>query len=608
MTGLASLRDVLDRLAHPKILVLGDLILDRYTFGNAERVSPEAPVLVMRADDQQVRLGGAASVAFLLKALEAEVTLAGVVGDDAPAKTLKSLVSDAHVDGRLVRTDPSRPTTVKERFVGRAADRHPHQLLRVDAESRESLGRDLELQLANEIVEVLREHDALLISDYAKGVCTVRLLAAVFTAARVAGIPSIVDPARIADYGRYQRATLVKPNRAEAELAANRRILDPCDALSAGQRLCRQHEFGAVLVTLDAEGMALVQDDDSQELFGTEPREVYDITGAGDMVLATLGLCLGSDLSLYESIRLANTAAGLEVERLGVAPITRQELATALVHPPLPLGEGRGEGVGGGRGDGSAESRREGAGEAQPDQNKLTTLPPVVAGLPTEPQPPTAGLPSVSKPPRAAEHAAKLTTLPDLLPLLAHYRLGNKTIIFTNGCFDLLHVGHVACLEQAAALGDILVVAVNSDASVRALKGAGRPIIPERDRATLIAALACVDHVLIFEEPTPHKLLEAIRPDILAKGATTSEIAGHEVVEAYGGQVRRVGQPGAAPNVSTTAIIAQIYTAHPPPEPHALPPPSLPLGEGRGAGLGEEQRETHESENPAPTARAGPTP
>jgi D-beta-D-heptose 7-phosphate kinase/D-beta-D-heptose 1-phosphate adenosyltransferase len=494
---MSSLVSQFDKIKTPRVLVLGDLILDRYTFGNAERVSPEAPVLVLLADAQEVRLGGAASVAFLLRALGAHVTLAGVVGDDQAGRLLQKLVHDAGIDCTLVITDPNRPTTTKERFVGRAADRHPHQMLRVDSETREPIRLDVQDQILGDLTDRVYDHEALLISDYAKGVCSPRLLATVITAARIAEIPSIVDPARTADFGRYHRATLVKPNRFEAELASSRKIRTPQDALVAGQRLCRHHEFGAALITLDQEGMALVQDDESEELFPAEPREVYDITGAGDMALATLGVCLASKLPLQSAIRIANVAAGLEVERLGVAPVTRQELRAAL----LPSG--------------TAEPRPE---------TRLASADPVGSAK------------SEFRRPRS-EVASKLVTLPELTELASHYRFAKKTTVFTNGCFDLLHVGHVTCLQEAAALGDVLIVAVNSDATVRALKGEGRPVISENDRALLLASLGFVDHVLIFDDPTPHRLLEQIRPDVLVKGATTVDVVGQEVVESYGGRV-----------------------------------------------------------------------
>ncbi|HEY2251096.1 MAG TPA: bifunctional heptose 7-phosphate kinase/heptose 1-phosphate adenyltransferase [Planctomycetaceae bacterium] len=557
---MTTLTQILDAIGHPRILVIGDLILDRYTFGNAERVSPEAPVVVLRVDSKEVRLGGAASVAMLLRGLEAEVTLAGVIGDDLDGRTLQTLLRDEQIDSQLVLVDSTRPTTTKERILGRAANRHAHQIVRVDHETRDPVGASLEKELVGKLVRAascrlgepsdLRTHrrpdgtplagvtsfDAILISDYAKGVCTSALLRRVIGAARACHVPVIVDPARISDYSRYAGVTLLKPNRAEAELATGIEISAPGDACAAAEILCGKHDLNGVLVTLDRDGMVLVQaascrfpspssildpPSSSSLHVPTTPHEVYDITGAGDMVLATLGICLASQVPLPQSVQLANMAAGLEVEKLGVAPVTRDEVARALVQ--------------------AASCRFPSHDDA-----------------PTNPGANAPGSPSSILHPRSSS-ASKLIDLPTAVALAASCRAREKKIAFTNGCFDLLHVGHVTCLEQAAALVDVLIVAINSDVSVCRLKGPGRPIIPERDRAVMVAALDCVDHVLIFDEPTPHFLLEQIRPDILAKGGTTAEIIGHEVVESYGGVAVRLGE---IPGASTTAIVSQLQTAH----------------------------------------------
>jgi D-beta-D-heptose 7-phosphate kinase/D-beta-D-heptose 1-phosphate adenosyltransferase len=532
-----SATSFLESCGNLRILVLGDLILDRYTWGDAERVSPEAPVLVLRVDSKEIRLGGAASVAMLLRGLDAHVSLAGVIGDDPEGRTLVRLLHDEGIDTEtFLSVDPSRPTTTKERFVGRAANRHPHQILRVDHETREPIRREIEQWIRERIIarlgktgtgserqpedsqaSVSREvpvpllqraepgFDAVLISDYAKGVCTPGLLQAVITAANERQIPVIVDPARLADYSRYRSATLLKPNRLEAELATGQQIRTPEDALAAGQKLHREFQLGSVLVTLDRDGMALVTGEDSGQHFPTDPRTVYDITGAGDMALAALGLCLGARASLPESVMVANAAAGIEVEKFGVAAVTRQEISGVFVRRQRLAMIGRAS---------------------------QTMMP----------------------------ESSKVTILTELLARVPSYRPAGKTIVFTNGCFDLLHVGHIRCLKEAAALGDILIVALNSDSSVRRLKGEGRPVINEHDRAAMVAALGCVDHVVIFDDQTPHRLLEALRPDVLAKGGTTREIVGREVVEAYGGRICRVGE---AEGVSTTAIVSRIKSEIP---------------------------------------------
>lgn len=489
MHGLAT---QLERIGTPRLLVVGDVILDRYVWGDAARVSPEAPVVVLRADHDEVRLGGAASVAYLLRGLGAEVTLAGVIGDDADGRVVRRLLADFGIDDALV-VDPDRPTTSKERLMGRAAGRQPHQIVRIDREDRKPVAGDLARQLLDATLAALSGKQAVLVSDYGKGVCTATLLAEVFAATAKALLPVIVDPAAIGDYSHYQGATLVKPNRIEAERASGLTVATPGEAILAAQQIRQRASLEAVLVTLDAEGMVFVSATNRPEHFPTCRRWVYDITGAGDMALAVMGLGYAAPLPLADSVRLANVAAGLEVEKLGVEQVTRHELAAAL--------------------------------------RDLT------------------GAPRARR-----ERGEKLTSLGDLLEDVARHRLVGRRIAFTNGCFDLLHVGHVGYLSEAATLADVLIVAVNSDSSVRRLKGPQRPVVGERDRAAMLAALECVDHVVVFDEDTPHELLRRLRPDVLVKGGTYTleQVVGREIVEAYGGIVRVVG---AVPGVSTTELI-----------------------------------------------------
>jgi len=255
-----------------QILVLGDLILDRYTCGSADRVSPEAPVLVLDGQTQEVRLGGAASVARLARSLDARVAVAGVVGDDVRGRTVRKLLDEADIGHRLVAYDPKRPTTCKERFMGRVAGRHPHQILRVDHESRAPLDAELQRKLADDVVARIGGYQAILISDYNKGVCTPALLEAVIAAARRRDLPVIVDPAKIGDYSRYRHATLLTPNRVEAGLATGQGIDSPEAALSAGRRLCGLCRAEAVLVTLDSQGMALAFGDKTGQTIPTRAR------------------------------------------------------------------------------------------------------------------------------------------------------------------------------------------------------------------------------------------------------------------------------------------------------------------------------------------------
>lgn len=484
-----TLLQALDSLGRPRVLVVGDLILDRYCWGDAERVSQEAPVLVLRAQQREARLGGAANVCQMLRGLEAEVVCAGVIGMDEAGRELRDLLDAAGIEHRHVLDDPNRPTTTKERFIGRAAGRHPHQILRVDREMRQPVRPAIQQQLQRRLAESVDACDVLLISDYGKGVCTPALLRQLIGRARRAGKPVIIDPQLGTDYQVYRGATCITPNRTETEHAAGCKILQPADALAAGHALCRQLQLDMLLVTLDREGMALVRRDGTGRVFPTQAKEVYDITGAGDMVLAAFGLALAGGLPAETAVRLSNVAAGLEVEQFGVAVIRRDALRARALS---------------------------------------------LAGA-----------------------NARVVTLKQMECLAEMHRRAGQAVVFTNGCFDLLHVGHVTCLEQAARMGDVLVVALNSDRSVRRLKGKGRPVMKEQDRAAVLASLECVDYVLVFDDDTPHELLRRIRPDVLVKGGTyqPDEIVGREIVEAYGG---RVCVTGKIDGVSTTRIVASL--------------------------------------------------
>ena len=493
-----ELVEILRGAGHPRLLVVGDLVLDRYTWADAERISQEAPVMLLREDRRECRLGGAANVANMLRGLEAEVVMAGVVGDDEDGREMRHQLSRSGVSSDLVVTDESRPTTVKTRVIGRAQHRHPHQVLRVDRESREPLHGPI----AEELIEALermisgdeRPVDAVLVSDYAKGVCTPGLLAAVISAGREAGIPVIVDPAATADYRLYRGATAVTPNRTETSGATGRVIGTIEDGLAAAAELCERLDLDIAFVTLDSDGIALATAGDETCHVPTRRREVYDITGAGDMVLATIGLSAAAGCDPETMARLANTSGGLEVEQIGVVTVTRGEMIADLLGGP--------------------RSARE-----------------------------------------------KIRDRKTLAEVLSARRETGQRVVLTNGCFDLLHAGHLACLEQAAAEGDCLVVAVNSDQSVRGLdKAPGRPIIPQEQRAAMLAALEVVDFVVIFDEGTPEALIEALRPDVLVKGGTyaVKDIVGGELVTSYGGEVKPLGL---VPGLSTTEILSRIHAA-----------------------------------------------
>lgn len=489
---VTSLTQVIEGLGRPRVLVLGDLILDRYVFGNAERISQEAPVILLRADSREDRLGGAASVASMLAVLDAEVILAGVVGTDHNTKTVRELLDQFGIDHSLVLEDSTRPTTVKERYIGRAQAKHPQQMMRVDFEERHALDAALVNQLSAAIADQLDDIDIILVSDYDKGVCTPDLVRAVIAAAQPRGVKVLVDPVRGGGYEkRYLGCTTMTPNRLEASQAVGHPVETIEQAYAAAGKLREILHMEVGIITLDKSGMVLVDRQGLGHHFPVRQRQVYDITGAGDMVLSVLGIALAAGFDYPEAIQLANVAGGLEVERLGVATLTRDDLRADL-HDT----------------DGE-----------------------------------------------------KLLTRETLVQEVNRQRGTGKRIVFTNGCFDILHAGHVAYLREAAAQGDVLVIGLNTDASVRRLgKGSDRPINSQLDRAAVLGALRCVDYVCLFDEDTPLSLIEAVAPDVLVKGADyrPEEVVGREFVESRGG---RLHLAALVPGRSTTQTLRKLAAA-----------------------------------------------
>ncbi|MDA0657228.1 MAG: D-glycero-beta-D-manno-heptose 1-phosphate adenylyltransferase [Planctomycetota bacterium] len=481
----------LERLTHPRILVVGDVMLDRYIWGDVSRVSQEAPILILNADQQEDRLGGAANVANMLSALEAQVTIAGIMGHDSDGEILRGLLRTSDIDAQALLNATDRRTTVKQRFVGRASGKHSGQVLRVDYESRHTLPTQLEEQFQSLVCGLVPQYDAVLISDYGKGVCSVNVIEAIIRRGRQTDIPVLVDPARNGDYKKYSGSTLLKPNRYEAAHASRLPLNHVSQAAKVVQHLQKTLQIDNLVITMDREGMIIADQNGSLHHLPSHMRDVYDITGAGDMAFTLLGLGLASGLSLPLAAGLANVAAGWEVQHDGVAVISRHELA--------------------------AEIQRN-----------------------TQPK--------------------KIQSLMMLNREVKRLKSLGKKIVFTNGCFDLLHVGHVTYLQEAARMGDALIVAVNSDKSVRKLKGPTRPVIQEADRAAMLAALACVNHVLIFEEDTPCSILQTLQPDVLVKGGTyrPDEVVGHEIVTGYGGQVCLTSVVN---GVSTTQILESLHRA-----------------------------------------------
>ena len=462
-----------------RVLVLGDVMLDRYWHGATTRISPEAPVPIVHVTDTEARAGGAANVAANISALGAAVTLSGVVGDDEAAFMLADLMQAHGVDYQP-HTDPSRPTVSKMRVMSRH-----QQLMRLDFE--EVPGSDeVARALMSRFAGGIGDYDVVVLSDYAKG--SLSATSGLLDAAEACGVRVLVDP-KGRDFGRYRGAFCLTPNRGEFEAVVGACVTD-ADVAARGSELCQEFDFEYVLVTRGEEGMSLIARDGMAAHLQALAREVFDVTGAGDTVIAVFATALAAGHSPVRAMRLANSAAGLVVSRLGTAVVTRRDLAEAVNAAEAPV-------------------------------------------------------PSKSQP---------IVDEDALIARVKQQRLAGQRIVMTNGCFDLLHAGHVQCLEQARAFGDCLIVAVNDDASVTRLKGPTRPLTPLAHRMSVLGALRAVDLVVAFAEDTPAQLIEAIMPDVLVKGGdyVPDTIVGADVVLANGGEVKVVPLHA---GLSTTGLI-----------------------------------------------------
>ena len=481
----AGIIEQLETARGVRILIVGDIMLDRFVYGAAERLSPEAPVPVLRFDRESVMPGGAANVARNVSEFGASVELIGLVGKDGARDELQSLI-DACPGCRLRAVEStSRRTTVKSRFV---ADRQ--QILRVDMEESHAADGEEERAIIAAIGEAIDTADLVILSDYAKGVLTADVVHAAIELAKGRGIPVVVDPKTI-DFRRYSGATVVTPNLNELEKAVRRSCPDDDTVIQGAAELMEQGALGAVLVTRGGQGMTLVGDGNEPLHLRTTARQVFDVSGAGDTVISVLSVLLAEGLSMADAAFAANLAAGIVVEKLGTASVTRDEL--------------------------TVEIRRR----------------------------------------HEADWDKKIALLDNAVRKRRRWAAGKESVVFTNGCFDLLHPGHISLLRQAKAAGDRLIVGLNSDASVGRLKGPTRPVQDQDARALVLSALDCVDLVVIFGEDTPIDLIEALRPDVLVKGADYREdqVVGHDVVAGYGGKVVLAVLE---PNRSTTATIAKM--------------------------------------------------
>lgn len=491
-----ELRDVLAGLGRPRVAIIGDLILDRYVTGEVTRISPEAPIPVLAARSVELRLGGAGNVAANLRAMEAEVDILGVIGEDGHGRAMREMLQASGIDAAGVVIDLTRPTIEKTRMMSGV-----QQMLRVDHEDPRPLDGSALQEALVRVPEAIAKADAVVLSDYGKGFLTDRLLRVAIDAARARGIPVLVDP-KGADFTRYRGATLVTPNRKEAELALGRRIPTFGDLPAGADELIARASLDLVVITLGADGIYFRTKDAGaapselqQGRIPTAARAVFDVVGAGDTVVGHLALYLALRLPLPVAVSLANHAAGIVVGRLGTASVTRAELRDRLeAHMP---------------------------------------------------------------------HTGKVLTRASVGSAVERWRRDGKRIVFTNGVFDVLHAGHVEYLKFARSRGDVLIVGVNEDESVRRLKGPTRPVNHLADRMTVLAALEVVDGVVPFGEDTPRALVEQLTPHVLVKGEDYSDkvVVGREWVEAHGGQV--VLAPFLAGR-STTNILARASGPAPP--------------------------------------------
>ncbi len=484
MYSLPELANLVDRLKQASVACVGDLMLDRFIYGSVERVSPEAPVPVLRVAREREMLGGAGNVARNLTSLGARCALAAVVGDDEAGHRTQSLLSELARCRQYLVVEPGRGTTIKTRCIG-----GNQQILRVDREQRDPISNETREALFAHVRQGLADVQACILSDYRKGVLTADLIASLIEAAHAAGCLVIVDP-KGGDYNRYRGADVVTPNRDELALAANRAVGTSEEIVVAAQYLREAYDLGAVMVTRSEEGLSVIDANGAAHL-PAQAQEVYDVSGAGDTCVATLAAALAVGIPLIDAAQLANLAAGIAVSKLGTAVAEASELQAALRHRQVLDFEGK------------VVDRDTAAGTARAWQEK---------GL---------------------------------------------TVGFTNGCFDLLHPGHVTLLGRAREACDRLVVALNSDDSVRRLKGEQRPVQTESARATVLASMSSVDLIVIFGEDTPFELLQQLRPDVLFKGAdyTLDTVVGADLVQGYGGRVELIE---IVPEQSTSNLVSRL--------------------------------------------------
>ncbi|MES2663101.1 MAG: bifunctional D-glycero-beta-D-manno-heptose-7-phosphate kinase/D-glycero-beta-D-manno-heptose 1-phosphate adenylyltransferase HldE [Pseudomonadota bacterium] len=474
----ASLLSALPDFSACRILVLGDVMLDRYWTGSTQRISPEAPVPVVNIGPSEDRAGGAANVALNVRALGAQVTLMGLCGTDDHGDQLESILQQAQVSTKLIRC--AHPTITKLRVMSRH-----QQLIRLDFEHTD-WPEAVYATLLEKFSEIIHQQDIVIFSDYAKG--TLNQVELFIAYARKHSIPTLVDP-KGQDFQRYRGATLLTPNAHEFALVAGK-WTDTKDLEKRAKEWTQQLDLSALLVTRGEHGMTFVEKTGASMSLPTVAKEVFDVTGAGDTVIATLATVWSATQDWRQSVRLANLAAGIVVGKVGTATVSRDELSRSI---------------------------------------------------------------------RPLRSQGGIISAEELVEIVEDLKAQGKKIVFTNGCFDILHAGHVHYLDQAQSLGDVLIVAVNSDESVQRLKGLTRPINSLQNRMTVLSGLRAVDWVTSFSNDTPKELIELLTPNILVKGGDYQEenIVGTEWVKSHGGKVKTIPFVDGCSTTLTIQKIAQ---------------------------------------------------
>lgn len=449
------------------ILCIGDVMLDRFVYGKVDRISPESPVPVLQIQRNFTVLGGAGNVARNILSIGGNCHFLTIAGDDAGANELEELLVQEKKLNSIVLRDISRPTTCKTRFIAGG-----QQMLRVDDEVVHRISPEQQSQLIKEFTRLINDANMVILSDYAKGIFDEEFCQILIDIARAANVKVIVDP-KGKNYNRYRGVTLLTPNVSELSNVVMHPLQTQTDIVNAARELCRDLDITAILVTQGANGMTLVTEKSAKHI-ETEAKEVFDVSGAGDTVVATLSVALAGGMSMEDAAHLANMAAGIVVGKVGTATVSIDELQATYHHG-----------------------------------NSLQSK------------------------------SSKMCTQGDVIDKIKVWRRQGLTVGFTNGCFDLLHLGHLHILKQAAAACDKLIVGLNTDQSVKRLKGDSRPIHDEETRSNVLAALSFVDAVVLFDDETPLRLIESFQPDVLVKGAdyTVDRVVGAAVVQARGGEV-----------------------------------------------------------------------